>query len=319
MKKSVVNLQNPLIFESIPMERVWGGRKLSAYGKSLPPRVPIGELWELVDRKDAQSVVHSGPLQGQTLNALWNHHRKEIFGARFVDFPSSRFPLLIKLLDANERLSVQVHPPESMAKTLNGEPKTEVWYFLDAAPDAKIYAGLKRGTSQADFKVRLESGRVDELLHEISVHTGGSIFIPSGRIHAIGEHNVIVEIQQNSDTTYRVYDWNRMGLDGQPRQLHIQESLASIDFDDFEPQLQPPGQDTVADCEFFRVRFHKISEPIPASSKAEFSFYTVVSGAVSCGSEEFPVGHSFLVPAQLSTLELHPLNVQTAVLQTTIP
>ncbi len=312
-----MNLEKPLIFEPIPMERVWGGRKLSTYGKSLPEGVPIGELWELVDREDAQSIVQSGPLHGQTLNALWNSKRKEIFGARLLEFPSSRFPLLLKLLDAHERLSVQVHPPERVAKALNGEPKTEVWYFLNAAPDAKIYAGLKKGTSQSTFETLLKSGRVEEVLHEIPVHVGGSIFIPSGRIHAIGEHNVIVEIQQNSDTTFRVYDWNRSGLDGRPRQLHIQESLASIDFSDFEPQSQPVAQDLVADCPFFRVRFMKISQPVPAFSTPEFALYTVVSGTIFCGGEEFSVGQSFLVPAQLFTMELHPKG-DASVLQTTL-
>jgi len=314
-----VNLEKPLVFEPIPMERVWGGRKLSAYGKSLPSGVPIGELWELVDREDVQSVVHCGPLQGTTLNALWKNERAKIFGSRFVNCPSLRFPLLFKLLDAHDRLSVQVHPPEKIATVLNAEPKTEVWYFLDTDPGAKIYAGLKRGTTRDHFEELLTSGQVEQVLHEIPVQIGGSIFIPSGRIHAIGAHNVIVEIQQNSDTTFRVYDWNRLGLDGRPRQLHIHESLASINFDDFEPEIQPPGQDIVADCEFFRVRFMKISQPFAASPTEEFSIYTVVSGRIHCGGDVFSVGHSFLVPAELHTIELHPVTADAAVLQTTLP
>ncbi len=301
------------------MERVWGGKKLSVYGKSLPNGTPVGELWELVDREDAQSVVHCGPLQGKTLNTLWKSERTKIFGSRFVNFPSPRFPLLFKLLDAHDRLSVQVHPPEKIATVLNAEPKTEVWYFLDADPGAKIYAGLKRGTTRNRFQKLLTSGHVEQVLHEIPVQIGGSIFIPSGRIHAIGEHNVIVEIQQNSDTTFRVYDWNRLGLDGHPRQLHIHESLASINFDDFEPEIQPPGQDLVADCRFFRVRFMKISQPFAAFPSEEFSIYTVVSGSIQCGGEEFSVGHSFLVPAELHAIKLHPANGEVAVLQTTLP
>ncbi|PWU10223.1 MAG: mannose-6-phosphate isomerase [Verrucomicrobia bacterium] len=301
------------------MERVWGGKRLSTYGKSLPNGIPIGELWELVDREDVQSVVHSGPLRGKTLNTLWQKERAKIFGSRFVNFASSRFPLLFKLLDAHSRLSVQVHPPERIAAFLNGQPKTEMWYFLDADPGAKVYAGLKKGTTKKQFEELLTSGHVEEVLHEIPVQVGGSIFIPSGRVHAIGEHNVIVEIQQNSDTTFRVYDWNRLGLDGCPRQLHIHESLASIDFEDFEPRIQPPGQDLVADCNFFRVRFIKFSEPFAARDAEEFSIYTVVMGRVRCGGEEFPVGHFFLVPAELHATMIQPVNGEAAVLQTTLP
>lgn len=301
------------------MERVWGGRKLSVYGKSLPNGVPIGELWEVVDRADAQSVVHCGPLQGHTLNELWTQYRKEVFGARFLESSSPRFPLLLKLLNAYDRLSVQVHPPEPIARSLQGEPKTEVWYFLDAEPNAIVYAGLKKGTTRQSFENLLNAGKVEQVLHEIPVQVGGSIFIPSGRIHAIGAHNVIVEIQQNSDTTYRVYDWNRLGLDGRARQLHKQESLASIDFEDFEPQLQPPGQENVADCQFFRVRFLEVPHPLPAGATKEFSLYTVVSGRIAFAGQEFPVGHTFLVPAPMHAVKLEPLEGQAAVLQTTLP
>lgn len=318
-KITAVNLGKPLIFEPIPMERVWGGRKLAAYGKSLPHGVPIGELWELLDREDAQSIVHSGALRGQTLNALWNNKRKEVFGARFVTSSSPRFPLFFKLLDARERLSVQVHPPAQIAKALHGEPKTEVWYFLDSAPGSKIYAGLKKGTSRKTFEAFLELGRIKNTLHEIPVRIGGSIFIPSGRLHALGEGNIVVEIQQNSDTTFRVYDWNRLGLDGEPRQLHLQESLASIDFGDFEPQPQPPGRKVVADCEFFRVHYLKISHPIPAHHTAEFSVYTVISGHISCGDDEFSTGQFFLVPAQAYETKLYPIKGTAAVLRTTLP
>ena len=216
------------------MERVWGGRRLeSVLGKNLPPGAPVGESWEIVDREDAQSVVHDGELRGATLNHLWTQHRAKIFGTAYADHPAPRFPILIKLLDARERLSVQVHPPASIAPALHGEPKTEMWYFLDCLPGASIYAGLKRGVTRAAFETAMERGEVEQTLHQAPVQSGESIFIPSGRVHAIGDGCLIVEVQQNSDTTYRVFDWNRTGLDGVPRALHIPESMSSIDFEDF--------------------------------------------------------------------------------------
>ena len=210
--------------------------------KPCRPRVPIGESWEFVDRQDAQSVVHSGPLRGETLHELWTSRREEVFGAAYESHKGNRFPILIKLLDARERLSVQVHPPAQVSAALNGEPKTEMWYFADAQPGANIYAGLKRGVTREQFERLLHEERVEEALHDIPVERGDNIFIPSGRLHAIGPGNVIVEVQQNSDTTYRVFDWNRTGLDGTPRTLHIEESMASIDFDDFEPAVNHASQ-----------------------------------------------------------------------------
>ncbi|MEO7317588.1 MAG: type I phosphomannose isomerase catalytic subunit, partial [Chthoniobacteraceae bacterium] len=224
-------ITEPLIFEPLFMERVWGGRRLETlYGKRLPQGVRIGESWELVDREDAQSVVHSGPLRGATLNELWTGHRSEVFGSGLPETP--RFPLLFKLLDAQDRLSVQVHPPADVAARLGGEAKTEMWYFLHAALDSVLYAGLKRGVTRAAIEEALSAGNVAELIHRLPTRAGDAIFIPSGRIHAIGAGNVIFEVQQNSDTTYRVFDWKRLGLDGRPRPLHVAESLESIDFED---------------------------------------------------------------------------------------
>jgi mannose-6-phosphate isomerase len=145
--------------------------------------------------------------------------------------------LLVKILDARDKLSLQVHPPTAVAARLGGEPKTELWYVADAAPTAELYAGLKRGVTPVEFEQKIAGGAVAECFHRLPVKTGDALFLPSGRVHALGAGNVIFEIQQNSDTTYRVFDWNRMGLDGQPRALHLPESLASIDFNDFEPAL----------------------------------------------------------------------------------
>jgi len=305
----------PLIFEPIPMERVWGGRRLEImFGKPLPPGAPIGEVWEFVDREEAQSVVHKGPLRGLTLGELWSGHREEIFGVSAISHPSPRFPLLIKLLDARDRLSVQVHPPARLAKALNGEPKTEVWYFARCAAGARIYAGLRKGTTRASFEALLHNGQVEQALHEIAVSTGDSIFIPSGRLHAIGEGNVIIEIQQNSDSTYRVYDWNRTGLDGKSRTLHIEESLACTNFEDFEPEIEHVEKGAIADCEFFHVERLVLSNPEPAVRPGHFAIYTVLGGFVECGGEVFTPGAFFLVPASASTLTVSPCGGEAALL-----
>lgn len=314
-----MKLTSPLVFEPLYMERVWGGRKLETlFGKNLPSGAVIGEAWELVDRPEAQSVVHCGPLRGQTLNELWMESREEIFGSRYAGF-EGRFPLLVKLLDAAEKLSVQVHPPADVARQLKGEPKTEMWYVAAVEDGADLYAGLKAGTTREQFEQALASGRCANLLHRIVTKPGDCIFIPSGRVHAIGAGNVIVEIQQNSDTTYRVFDWNRTGLDGKPRALHVSESLRSIDFSDYEPELQNPCAEVLANCPFFDVARWYLDAPREAAPAGDFAVVTCVSGKVECSGETFGPGHFFLVPAVMEDRMLKPVAPGTAVLRTMIP
>ncbi len=306
----------PLSFRPLFMERVWGGHRLAEMpGKHAPGGAPIGESWELVDREDAQSVVGRGPLAGATLHELWTKFRGEVFGVRVPDSP--RFPLLAKILDAQETLSVQVHPPAEIAASLKGEPKTEMWYLLDAAKGAELFAGFRRGTTREEFERALGEGRVADLLHRVPVRAGDAMFIPSGRCHAIGAGCLIVEIQQNSDTTYRVFDWNRTGLDGKPRALHVAESLASIDFADHEPALAKMDGETVAACAEFRVERWSLSAP-RADASADGVIFTVLSGAVECAGERFETGQFFILPATATNRTLSPSAPGTAVLRTTI-
>src|SRR5687768_2690017 len=230
-----LKLTQPLVFEPLFMERVWGGRRLETlYGKRLPSAALIGESWEIVDRPEAQSVVHDGPLCGETLHNLWCKQRESIFG-HVPDSP--RFPILAKLLDAQENLSLQVHPPAKIAQKLGGESKSELWYVADAAPKSRLYAGVKKGTTPAVFEKALERGKVEEHLHAIDVATGDAIFLPSGRLHALGGGNLLVEIQENSDTTYRVFDWNRLKKGRAQREMHVAQAMQCIDFGDVEPAL----------------------------------------------------------------------------------
>jgi mannose-6-phosphate isomerase len=314
-----MNLTTPIIFEPLFMERVWGGRRLaSLFAKKLPSGARIGEAWELADREEAQSVVHNGILRGKTLHDLWTDYREPVFGARHKE-SGPRFPLLFKLLDAEDKLSVQVHPPAAVALKLKGEPKTEMWYVAFAEPDADIFAGLRAGTSRAEFESALADGKVADHLHRLPTHAGDCIFIPSGRIHAIGTGNVIVEVQQNSDTTYRVFDWNRTGLDGKPRALHVPESLSSIDFGDSEPALQSPGIEPLVNCDYFQIRHWTLDAPREAVQMGEFAVITVLSGAVACADSQFGPGEFFLVPATLDDRTLTPMEPGATLLRTTIP
>ena len=227
----------PLTFQPIFKERVWGGRELERlYGKELPTGAVIGESWEISDRPGDASVIANGPLAGKDLHWLMTNQATEILGGAKTA-AQGRFPLLCKILDARDKLSLQVHPPARIAAELKGEPKTEMWYIADAAPGASLYVGLKNGVTRSTFEQKIADGSVADCFHRIPVKAGDTMFLPSGRVHAIGDGLVIFEIQQNSDTTYRVFDWNRVGLDGKPRDLHVAESLASIDFNDFEPKL----------------------------------------------------------------------------------
>ncbi len=242
----------PLTFQPIFKERVWGGRNLERlYQKRLPPNVPIGESWEITDRPEGTSVIANGPLAGKNLRWLMEHHAGELLGP--AGSQGGRFPLLVKILDAEEKLSLQVHPPADVAARLGGEPKTEMWYIADAQPGAELYVGLRRGVTRLEFERKIQDGTVADCFHRLRVMPGDVMFLPSGRVHAIGAGLVIFEIQQNSDTTYRVFDWNRLGLDGQPRELHVEQSLQCIDFSDFEPPLTK-GEIEFSERDDFQLR-----------------------------------------------------------------
>ncbi|HWD21021.1 MAG TPA: type I phosphomannose isomerase catalytic subunit [Verrucomicrobiae bacterium] len=299
----------PLIFKPILKERIWGGRNLATlYGKSLPPGKPIGESWEISDRPGDESVIANGPLQGRTLGDVMRDNHAAMLGA---DRPAAiRFPLLVKIIDAQQTLSLQVHPPAQKAAELGGEPKTEMWYIAQAGPKAELYVGLQRGVDRAEFERKLASQTVADCFHRIPVCAGDAMFLPSGRVHALGADIVIFEIQQNSDTTYRVFDWNRVDAAGRPRDLHVAQSLASIDFQDFEPGLLPANSEPghpgrvrpLVQDKLFTVSLRELGGaetlPLPAG---RMEIIGVVSGAVRVaapgGAVELAAGQFCLVPA----------------------
>jgi mannose-6-phosphate isomerase len=291
-----------LEFTPLYMERVWGGRGLETkLGRSLPENKVIGESWEIVDREDAQSVVASGQLAGKTLRELINTSAADLLGPD-AD-PTRPFPILVKWLDCQDRLSLQVHPPAEIAPSLGGEPKTENWYVADTTAGASLIVGLKKGVTREQFEAALAENKAEDCVHRFPVKAGDSILVESGRMHAIDAGNLILEIQQNSDTTYRVYDWGRVGLDGAPRQLHIEESLKSIDFNDFEPAALTivPGEQVLADCREFRIRKFELQfgDPaleLPAGNCARLIH--IVSGSVTDATSgaKLTQGNNYLQP-----------------------
>lgn len=308
-----------ITFSPLYMDRVWGGRELEhVYGRSLPkPETPYGESWEMTDRPHEQSVVNHGNLKGMTLGKLWQNKREEIFGEGFDNDAS--FPLLIKILDAHSDLSIQVHPPAEIAAQVGGEPKTEMWYIAEASPGAKLYVGLKAGVTRVDFQSAITNGTVDQVVHAITPQKGDSIFIPSGRLHAIGAGLLIYEIQQNSDTTYRIFDWNRVGLDGKPRDLHVEQSMRCIDFDDVEPPMDEPNGNTLAHCPYFRVDQLelKAGTSLDYRDSKRFSIITVVSGQIeSCDGRLHSAGDFLLMPRYSNPLTASD---DATILRTTIP
>ena len=303
----------PITFSPLYMTRVWGGRSMeSVYQRQLPDEQPYGESWEMSDREDEQSIVNHGPLAGKSLNDLWINHREEIFGSGLT---GERFPLLIKILDARDDLSIQVHPPVEMAKELGGDAKTEMWYIADCNPGAKLYVGFKKGVTKEDFAASLQDGSVANKVHAIEPKKDQSIFIPSGRLHAIGAGFLIYEIQQNSDTTYRVFDWNRLGLDGTPRDLHVEQSMKSIDFNDREPGMDIPDGETIAACSYFII--DQLEGKTSIGSGDHFSILTVVRGTLtSPRGRIFSAGDFLLHPR-----EGNPLSASSdaKILRTQIP
>jgi mannose-6-phosphate isomerase len=297
-------MREVLQFQPLYQERVWGGRRLNTYlGRDLPAGPPIGESWEIVDRPEAQSRVRGGTFSGASLREVIERHPREVMGPGWA--ASARFPLLVKWLDCSDRLSLQVHPPEQVAPSLGGESKTENWYVAQSVPGASLFVGLKPGVTPASFAKAIAAHTAEEWVNKVSVASGDSILVRSGQVHAIDAGNLILEIQQNSDTTYRIYDWGRAGLDGKPRKLHIEESLRSILWDEGPPELvrAAPTSGTIASCDEFSIRRMVLGkgEPLRFEAGQQPRILSVVAGGVTAtgaapGARRLPRGDNALIP-----------------------
>ena len=304
----------PFIFQPVLKENVWGGHLLGqVYRKNAPAGKTIGESWEVTDRSEGVSLIVNGPLAGKDLRWLMENHAKEVLGS--AASLNGRYPLLVKIIDARQMLSLQVHPPAAIAAQLGGEPKTEMWVVTQAAPGAEIFVGLRHGVTRQDFEQRLKEGGLETCFHRIAVKPGDAVFLQSGRVHALGAGVMIFEIQQNSNTTYRLFDWNRVGLDGRPRELHLKQALASIDFDDLEPQLIRPRPEFINGVEtselvndpLFKVRQVRLATGQTVTLPCPKSLVLgVIEGGlkVPCGTEDLLVakGGFCLAPACLETI-----------------
>ena len=222
-----------LTFDTQVFERIWGGRKLETeYGMDLPPEKPIGEAWVISDHSSAESVINRGPFAGKTLHDLLTEAPNDLLGRCAQPTVHGRFPLLLKVLDARDVLSVQVHPDDAKAQEL-GEPdvgKTEMWHVLQSEPGSELYCGLRSDVTPELFRQAVEEQHLEDLMVCFPVQAGTPVFVPAGTVHAIGGGIVLAEIQQNSDLTYRLYDWGRLDAKGQPRELHIEKGLEAIHF-----------------------------------------------------------------------------------------
>jgi mannose-6-phosphate isomerase len=290
-------------FQPVYQERLWGGRHLETlFGRVLPEGVKIGESWELCDRPETQSIALD---ENVSLHDLWSREdRSSIFGKRAPK--AERFPILIKFLDASEKLSLQVHPPVDMAHKLGGEAKTEVWYFLHTEKEADIFLGLKRGVTREAFERAIEKKTVASCFHRLETAPGETAFLPSGRVHALGGGNVVLEIQQNSDTTYRVYDWDRVGPDRKPRALHVEQALQCINFKDYEPNFSQPHAGRLASTPYFSVQKMELldRETIDLSiNDQSFAYIVVTKGSVAGLEQEWTLSSSVFVPANAGQIE----------------
>jgi len=297
---------------------MWGGRRLeSEFRKKLPPQKSIGESWEIVDRLEAQSVVAAGPLRGKTLHGLWTQHREEIFG-HVSDTP--RFPLLIKILDAQDKLSLQVHPPENVAARVGGEPKSEFWYVASADPEAELFLGFRESITRDEFQRAAHDGTVIDHVHRIAIRGGDAAFLPAGRVHAIGAGNLLIEIQQNSDTTYRAFDWNRIDpTTGTKRDLHVEQAIECIDFNDVQPKLIQAEGELLISHSLFHIQKWNLAGAREAAPFGQFGVVCCLTGSLSCGNVNLAPGEMFLIPASLQDRQLKPVAPDTSLLRVTIP
>jgi mannose-6-phosphate isomerase len=326
----------PLRFQPIFQRYLWGGRQLADVLNKPTGDQPAAESWEVVDHGEHQSVVAGGPLAGKTLRQLIDQHGADLLGAAVLEAISAeaipehlrrRFPLLLKFLDAQQPLSVQVHPNDEFGATLAPPDlgKTEAWYVMHAKPGAKIYAGLKPGVSAADFSAAVAAGKTESMLHSFAATAGDCVFIPAGTMHAIGAGLLIAEIQQASNTTFRVFDWDRTDSKGNGRPLHLESAIAVTDFNSGPVQpirasVEATGNSgkessaafstTLVACDKFVMNKISSSDAFELGGDGRFRILAVTAGSVrvagDASPEELRLGETMLLPACLPAQQLVP-------------
>ena len=320
----------PLLFQPILKQRRWGGTLLAEWLKK--PRTadgPWGESWEISDQVTDQSVVSNGDLAGATLTQIVQQNHVELFGSQ-VGW--TRFPLLMKFLDVHDWLSLQVHPDDAKATSYGADErgKTESWVVLQAEPGSSVYAGLRPGVTRVEFQAALRAGVVEQTLHAIEVQAGDCIHVPAGTVHAIGPEMVLAEVQQQSDLTFRIHDWGRLGTDGKPRQLHVEQAMDCISFesgplDVVRPTVERHGDHSkhqLVRCEHFEIVRHDSATDFSIDPQSRFRVLMVVDGSVTLrGAFDpvvMPLGTTALIPACIPAVEVCQTEMAT-VLEIAVP
>ena len=310
----------PLKFKPVYKDYIWGGRGLEKLGKKLPQGI-VAESWEISSHPDGESKVLSGKYEDLSIPELMNKFGRDILGSELPKKDLEKFPLLIKLIDANDKLSVQVHPEDDYAKVYeNGElGKNEMWYIVSAKPGAKIVYGVKKGVTRETFQAAVKVDKIETCLNYLEVSEGDTVNIPAGMLHAIGEGIVIAEIQQNSNTTYRVFDYNRTDTKGIKRPLHIEKALEVIDFSNCNISGKQKGikinleenssKSYLLANEYFSVEKYSIAGKIQEQADgSRFYTYTCLQGegeiSYSGGTEKLSMGESILIPAALGNYSI---------------
>jgi mannose-6-phosphate isomerase len=305
----------PLFFKPLYKEIIWGGRGFEKKFNRILPHGNIAESWEVCSHKNGISTIVNGEFQNKTLKELINLYKDEVLGYQCKEL--NYFPLLIKFIDANDNLSVQVHPDDDYAMKAESElGKTEMWYVIDAKEGAKIIYGVKKDTNKDSFRSAIEDGTLEKHLNYINVRKGDVVFIPSGTVHAILDGILLAEIQQNSDTTYRVYDWNRKDKDGRLRPLHVDKALDVINFnqvncgDKFDSYSCDEYKTcTISKCSYFTVDKVEVKDRYgDKTDGSTFIAYTSIEGfgrlVYQGNSYDVPIGTSFLIPAFMGEYEI---------------
>jgi mannose-6-phosphate isomerase len=325
----------PLVFEPYLRPVVWGGRKLAdVLGKALPTDAPYGESWELSPHEQHVSIVAEGPHAGRTLNDLCQDHAREIFGPQA---PSAKpFPLLIKFLDCREFLSIQVHPDDRLARELAGEEhgKSEAWIVLQAEPGAQIYAGFLPGVAREDVARHLAAGTLEQALHAFTPQPGDCLFLPAGTVHSVGGGVLLAEVQQSSDATFRLSDWNRTGADGSQRELHIQQALKAIDWNagpitpvvtaSLDDSLPGNSVEPLVHSPHFSMQRINLTSTLPCDDRAGAEVWLVLDGiaelrTASGHSRSFKIGETVLIPASADAPHWVPDSSTATLLRVRVP
>lgn len=309
----------PLKFSPVLKERVWGGNSLAArYGKKADPDTKIGESWELSGIQGDISQVANGFLEGNSLEEIIEVYMGDLVGEDIFEKFGREFPLLIKLIDAADDLSIQVHPGDELARERHHAwGKTEMWYILEAADDAIIYTGFNREMNKESFIRSLEEGNIEKMLNTEKPSPGDVFFLPPGRVHAIGKGVLLAEIQQASDITYRIWDWNRNGLDGNPREMHTELAVDAIDYktrDSYKQKTDPQRNNTVnlIDCDYFTTNILEADQKMLKDYTLIDSFvvYICTEGRAVLEWEDKKMdmlrGDTVLIPAIMNSIYINP-------------